>query len=95
VTPTLPATLTIADARAAVGALEAAVEQGSGALVVDASALRTFDTAAIAALLELRRQAQVTGRAISVSGAPASMVELAGLYGVAELLGFDNQSARA
>jgi phospholipid transport system transporter-binding protein len=91
----LPATLTISEARAAVHALEAAVEQGSSALVVDASALRSFDTSAIAALLELRRQAQVTGRAISVSGAPASMVELAGIYGVAELLGFDNQSARA
>jgi phospholipid transport system transporter-binding protein len=93
--PALPATLTISEARAAVHALEAAVEQGSSALVVDASALRSFDTSAIAALLELRRQAQVTGRAISVSGAPASMVELAGIYGVAELLGFDNQSARA
>jgi phospholipid transport system transporter-binding protein len=93
----LPATLTIKEASAAVRVLEAAVEQGSGALVVDASALRSFDTAAIAALLELRRQAQVTGRAISVCGAPTSMVELAGLYGVAELLGFEleHQSARA
>jgi phospholipid transport system transporter-binding protein len=95
VIPALPAILTINEARAAVKGLEAAVEQGSGPLVVDASALRSFDTAAIAVLLELRRQAQVTGRTLSVSGAPTPMVELAGLYGVAELLGFSNQSARA
>jgi phospholipid transport system transporter-binding protein len=82
----LPAKLNIAEASAAVAALASAAAQGSGALVVDASALKTFDSAAIATLLELRRRAP--GREFSVNGAPTAMVELATMYGVAELLGF-------
>ena len=86
--PKLPASLTIKDARAAVLALEPSVGEGRGELAVDASALGAFDTSAIAALLELRRQAQAAGRTMSVRGAPPAMVELAGLYGVADLLAF-------
>ena len=82
----LPAKLDIADVRAALPALASAVEQGNGALVVDASALKNFDSSAIATLLELRRRAP--GREFSVSGAPTAMVELATLYGVADLLAF-------
>jgi phospholipid transport system transporter-binding protein len=89
----LPAKLNIAEAGAAVAALAPQASQGSGALVVDASALDEFDSAAIAVLLELKRVA--TGRAFSVSGAPTAMVELAGLYGVADLLAFENHSGRA
>ena len=65
--------------------------QGSiekGAFVIDATALRGFDTAAIAVLLEARRLAQAAGRTLSVRAAPAAMVELSGLYGVDGLLGF-------
>jgi phospholipid transport system transporter-binding protein len=100
----LPDTLTLAQANEAVRAIEQALGQGAvdrGALVIDASALRNFDTAAIAVLLEARRLAQAAGRALSVKGAPAAMVELSGLYGVAGLLGFPpamalgNHSARA
>jgi phospholipid transport system transporter-binding protein len=82
----LPAKLDIADAGAALPALASAVEQGSGALVIDASALKNFDSSAIAMLLELRRRAP--GRDFSVSGAPTAMVELATMYGVADLLAF-------
>lgn len=91
----LPASLTIKDARAAVQALEPAVGEGSGVLAIDASALRSFDTSAIATLLELRRQAQAVGRKLSVRGAPPAMVELAGLYGVADLLGFEEAPSGA
>ena len=92
----LPATLTMKDARAALAALAPDVKQGTGALTIDAGALKSFDTAAIATLLELQRQAQTAGRTISVTGAPPAMVELAGLYGVAELLDFQpTQSALA
>jgi phospholipid transport system transporter-binding protein len=84
---TLPAKLNIAEASAALAALASQAEQGgSAALVVDASALKFFDSAAIATLLELRRR--VPGREFSVSGAPTAMVELATMYGVADLLGF-------
>jgi phospholipid transport system transporter-binding protein len=82
----LPAKLDIAEASAAIAALALQAQQGTGALVVDASALKNFDSSAIATLLELRRQA--AGRAFSVSGAPKAMVELATMYGVADLLGF-------
>jgi phospholipid transport system transporter-binding protein len=82
----LPAKLSIAEASAALPALAAQVGQSSSALVVDASALKNFDSSAIATLLELRRHA--AGRAFSVSGAPTAMVELATMYGVAELLAF-------
>lgn len=92
-TAALPATVTMRDARAAVQALEPAIGQGQGPLVIDAGGLREFDSAAIAALLELRRQAQAVRRTLQVHAAPAPMVELAGLYGVAELLDF--RSTRA
>ena len=82
----LPAKLNIEQASAAVAALAPEAAQGNGALVVDAGALTDFDSAAIATLLELRRHAP--GRTFSVSGAPKAMVELATLYGVAELLAF-------
>jgi len=88
---TLPETLTLAQANDAVRAIEQALGQGSverGPLVIDANALSSFDTAAIAVLLEARRLARAAGRALSVRGAPAAMVELSGLYGVDGLLGF-------
>jgi phospholipid transport system transporter-binding protein len=87
----LPETLTLSHAAAAVRSVEEALGQGSiekGAFTVDATALRTFDTSAIALLLEARRLAQAAGRALTVQGAPASLIELSGLYGVDSLLGF-------
>ena len=86
----LPDTLTLTEAPAAVRSVEDVLGQGSiekGALIIDASALRSFDTAAIAVLLEARRLAQAAGRALSVRDAPATLVELSGLYGVDGLLG--------
>jgi phospholipid transport system transporter-binding protein len=91
----LPAKLDIPQASAAVAALAPRATEGSGPLIVDASALVQFDSAAIATLLELRRRAAAAGRTFSVSGAPKNMVDLAGLYGVADLLAFDQASVRA
>ena len=88
---TLPQTLTLAQANDAVLSIELALGQGrveKGALVIDAHALRNFDTAAIAVLLEARRLAHAAGRSLDVRGAPVAMVELSGLYGVDGLLGF-------
>jgi phospholipid transport system transporter-binding protein len=87
----LPETLTLAQANAAVQAIEDALGQGNvekGAFVVDATGLRNFDTSAIAVLLEARRLAQAAGRGLEVHGTPPTMVELSGLYGVESLLGF-------
>ncbi len=87
----LPETVTLIHAAAAVRSVEEALGQGSvekGAFTVDATALRNFDTSAIALLLEARRLAQAAGRTFTVRGAPAPLIELSGLYGVDSLLGF-------
>ena len=94
----LPETLTLAQANTAVRSIEDALGQGDvekGAFVVDAGALRSFDTSAIAVLLDARRLAHAAGRALEVRGAPAMMIELSGLYGIDELLGFSPPAAAA
>jgi phospholipid transport system transporter-binding protein len=74
------------------------VARGTEPLVVDASALVDFDSAALAVLLQARRQADAVGRGFQVHGAPPKLVQLAQLYGVAGLLGLpaaDAQGAAA
>jgi phospholipid transport system transporter-binding protein len=66
--------------------LAAADSVSTSELQVDASALERFDSSALAVLLELRRQAQVRGQSFQVTGMSARLSELAGLYGVDELL---------
>jgi len=74
------------------------VARQAGPLVVDASPLQDFDSAALAVLLQLRRQADAAGRGFELQGAPPKLVQLAQLYGVAGLLGMpavDAQDAAA
>ena len=56
------------------------------AVVVDVSALSTFDSSAIAALLECRRQALAAGKTFAAQGLSERLLQLAGLYGVEQLL---------
>lgn len=84
---TLPQRLTLADANAVLSALQAALPPGDAAVVVDAAPLQELDSAVLAVLLALRRLPEMRGRALQVDGAPERLVELAQLYGVAELLG--------
>ena len=83
----LPAELTLQQASAClqmlVQGLKASKEPD---VVADVSALQRFDSAALAVLLECRREALAMGKRFSVSSLPARLRELAGLYGVAELL---------
>lgn len=79
----LPATLTLDQA----AALGAALPADGSAWAIDASALREFDTSALALLLQAKRLAQAAGRRFEVSGAPPKLQQLAQLYGVHELLG--------
>nr|WP_298925362.1 STAS domain-containing protein [uncultured Ramlibacter sp.] len=83
----LPAELTHAQATACSRMLAQAVrsEAGSAALA-DASALARFDSSALAVLLECRREALAHGKSFAVGHLPPRLRELAGLYGVAELL---------
>ncbi len=87
---TLPSDLTHRDAAAclvqSLERLAAADSVSTSELQVDASALEHFDSSALAVLLELRRQAQARNQRFQVTGMSARLSELAGLYGVDELL---------
>lgn len=90
----LPARLTMADARATLAQLAPALA-ASAAPVIDAAPLKELDSAAVALLLECRRQAAGAGRTLTVTNAPAKLAQLAQLYGVAELLGLPNGAGAA
>ena len=83
----LPAELTHLQAKALTLRLSQEVSaQAEPVVVVDASALDRFDSSALAVLLQLRRDALTAGKRFSVKGLPQRLRDLAGLYGVAELL---------
>lgn len=86
---TLPPILTHAVAAEFVRGLKPLVLSQSAdmaGVVADASALQEFDSSALAVLLACRREALAAGKAFSVRGLPARLRQLAGLYGVAELI---------
>ena len=83
----LPAELTHLQASALTQRLgQEGMAQVEPVVAVDASALDRFDSSALAVLLQLRRDAQSAGKSFSVMGLPQRLRDLAGLYGVAELL---------
>ena len=83
----LPATLTMNEARDALAMLSQALRREPETdVVVDASSLQHFDTAALAVLLECKRRAQAWGKGFSVRHTPAKLAALAKLYGVVELM---------
>ena len=82
----LPAELTHAQARTCLRMLVQALRTQSTAAIADASALTSFDSSALAVLLECRREAQAMGKTFSVRGLPTRLRALAALYGVGELL---------
>lgn len=83
----LPASIHVHDARDALHMLAQAMKREPAAVVViDASALRQFDSSALAVLLECQRLAQASGRGFGVRGAPAKLVQLAQLYGMDQWL---------
>ena len=66
--------------------LRQAVLSQPAEVVADASALTEFDSSALAILLECRREALAAGKSFSVRAAPPRLRQLAGLYGVADLI---------
>ena len=83
----LPLQLTQAEAKACLGALLLELPaQADATVVVDASALQRFDSAALAVLLELRRQSLGLGKTFAVAHMPTRLADLAALYGIGELL---------
>lgn len=83
----LPERLTTAEAAATLDSLRRALAaQPGGAFTIDAGGLRSFDSSAVALLLELRREAQRAGRSLSVTHWPPRLRDLVAAYGVQELL---------
>lgn len=82
----LPAITTLDEAAAVAAKLPAWAANGEGELLIDASALKAFDSATLALLLQATRLAQSLGRPLKINGLPGQLAQLARLYGVAELL---------
>lgn len=83
----LPAELTHGTASACCHMLAQALRSDAGReAVADASRLRSFDSSALAVLLECRREALALGKTFAVAHLPARLRALATLYGVAGLL---------
>src|SRR5262245_60481719 len=85
----LPEVLTLREATTTLSMLEQAMRADDAAtLTIDASALRSFDTAAVAVLLECRRLARTWNKGFEVRSAPAKLSDLVRMYGVESLLAF-------
>ena len=83
----LPKELTQSQATACLAMLVQGLRSQSGPdVVVDATALNRFDSAALAVLLEFRREALALGKRFSIRGFPTRLNDLATLYGIDELL---------
>lgn len=83
----LPQELTHLQANACLAGLMQGLHAQSGpAVVLDASHLGRFDSAALAVLLEFRRQCLASGKSLVMHGLPQRLADLATLYGIIELL---------
>jgi phospholipid transport system transporter-binding protein len=83
----LPSLLTHDQAATCALSLGAGIRaEKSGLVAIDASGLEKFDSSALAVLLQCRRESTVLGKRFEVTGLPHELRELAGLYGIDELL---------
>lgn len=86
----LPQALTQAQATACLHSLVQGLRAHSDPQVVlDASPLVRFDSAALAVLLELRGEVLALGKRFLIRGLPTRLADLAALYGIDELLPAD------
>ena len=83
----LPQALTQVEATACLRGLVKDLRTQSGSnMVVEATALTKVDSAALAVLLEFRREVIALGKQFSIRGLPPRLADLAALYGIHELL---------
>ena len=83
----LPNELTHSQANACLALLlQGLRSHGNAQVVVDATGLNRFDSAALAVLLEFRRECLAVGKRMSIQGLPSRLHDLAALYGIADLL---------
>lgn len=83
---TLPAVVTHAQALETARGLQALVASQAAGVVLDATALTQFDSSTLAAMLACRRAALAVGKTFAVHSLPDRLAQLAGLYGVSELV---------
>lgn len=79
--------LSFANAMASLAAAQAAFEGGQGPFELDLKGVTRADSAGLALLLELSREARAAGRELKCTGAPEQLRRLAGFFGVSEVLG--------
>lgn len=91
----LPVRLTLAEAPATLNELDRATGLGGSEVWLDAGDLQTFDSSAVAVLLELRRKLLGQGKALRVCNWPERLRELVDIYGVSDLLPADGVGSRA
>jgi phospholipid transport system transporter-binding protein len=83
----LPNELTHSEATACLTLLVQGLRSQTGAQVlVDATGLSRFDSAALAVLLEFRRESVALGKRFAIRGLPGGLRDLATLYGIVDLL---------
>ena len=82
----LPETLTQAQARSCLEQLNAGLPAQNTEVVVDGTQLKSFDSSALAVLLEFRRECARAGKHFAVKGLPQRLRDLAALYGINALL---------
>jgi len=83
----LPDLVTLSVASGVLQSMSKALASQSGTeATLDAQGLKTFDSSAVAVLLELRRALAQSGRRLHVVNLPPKLQELVALYGVSELL---------
>ena len=83
----LPQRITHAEAQTVLEGLLAVAQTQPGPMVLDASALRVFDTSALAVVLACQRAALSRGATLTLQGLPERAKTLAKVYGVSQLLG--------
>ena len=83
----LPTNLTRTQASACLQMLVQGLRAEQGVtVVIDAAALGRFDSAALAVLLEFRRESLALGKSLVIRAMPQRLTDLASLYGIADLL---------
>ena len=82
----LPAVLTHLQAPTCLQQLQAHMTQALDAFILDASALTTFDSSALAVLFESLRMANQADKQLTIQHMPKDLMALATVYGVDALL---------
>ena len=82
----LPSILTQAQAASVASHVEKSIADSQGVFLLDTSALQQFDSSALAVLVGACRTAAREQVQLQITGLPARAAQLAGLYGLTDIL---------